>query len=178
MQLKASLVTAIACAAAMSQTAVADTLSCRAGYTHATITEGSAATVNLSAIKQIGRLCLKMADDAGKEVFDDCGALVGTVTATDAAGNPTKLSHTAVFELLQSFKTVNDTPFFGVPVDPTNPAPCAFNVGERFTEMKWGTGVFQGGALNVEAVGVVSYCPSQNKNTFVLTGEACLKLKR
>jgi len=178
MQLKTSLLTAIVCATVTSQASVAEPLSCRAGYTHATITAGSAATVNLSAIRQVGHICLKMENDAGKVVFDDCGALIGTVTATDAVGNPTRLSHTAVFELLESFKTVDDTPFFGVPVDPTDPAPCAFNVGERFTKLKWGTGVFSGGALNVEALGVVSFCPSQNKNTFVLSGDACLKLKR
>jgi hypothetical protein len=178
MQLKASLVAAIACATVMSQAAVAGPLSCSAGYTHATITDGSAATVNLSAIKQIGQLCLKMANDKGKVVFDDCGALIGTVTSTYGAGNPTSLSHTAVFELFESFKTVNDTPFLGELVDPSDPAQCAFKVGERFTELKWGTGIFKGGALNVEAVGVVSFCPSQNKNTFVLSGDACLKLKR
>lgn len=178
MQLKAPMLAAMLCATAPFQAAAVDPLTCRAGYTHATIAEGSAVTVNISEAKQVGHLCLKMVNDRNRVVFDDCGALIGTVTATDELGNPTRLSHTAVFELLQSFKTLDDEPFFGVPVDPADPAPCAFNVGERFTKLKWGTGVFQGGVLNVEAVGVISFCPLRNKNTFVLTGEACLKLRK
>lgn len=191
MQLKASLLSAIACTAVTYQAAMAEPLSCRGGHTHVTITHGSAVTANLSAIRQIGHLCVRMEDDQGKEVFNDCGALIGTVTATDTYGNPTKFSHTAAFEplaspgndksgyeRLESFKTVDDTLFFAAPVDNAGQPPCAFNVRERFTTMGWGTGVFKDGALNMEAVGVVSFCPSQNYNAFVLSGDACLKLKK
>ncbi|MCP5279135.1 MAG: hypothetical protein H6935_12345 [Thiobacillus sp.] len=158
--------------ALFGQGAWAGGLACKAGYTHVTITEGTAATVNVSETKQVGQLCLTMENDAGRVVFDDCGALIGTVTERDALGNPTKLSHTAVFELLESFKTANDTVLYAVPQ-----SECSFNVAESMTRLKWGTGVFLGGKLNAEATGMVSFCPGQNKNTFEITGEACLRLK-
>jgi hypothetical protein len=154
----------------------AGALSCKSGYTHATITKGSAVTVNVSQVKQVGQLCLTMADDHKRVVFDDCGALVGTVTATDDQGQPTKLSHTAVFELFESFKTQDDQVVYAAPVDPYDAAPCAFNIGEALTQLQWGTGPFYGGSIRASADGVVSFCPQQNRNTFVITGEACLRL--
>lgn len=158
--------------AAVSQGGVAGSLACRSGYSHVTITEGTAATVNVSETKQIGQLCLTMQNDAGRVVFDDCGALIGKVTERDALGNPTKLSHTAVFELLESFKTENDQVLYAMPL-----SDCSYQVAESMTRLKWGTGVFLGGKLNAKAEGVVSFCPGQNKNTFEITGEACLRLK-
>lgn len=158
--------------AAASQATLAADLSCRSGYTHVTITDGTVATVNVSETKQVGQICLAMVNDAGRVVFDDCGALIGTVTEKDALGNPAKLSHTAVFELLESFKTDGDQVLYGVPL-----SECSFQIGESMAKLKWGTGVFLGGQLKARADGVVSFCPGQNKNTFAITGEACLRLR-
>ncbi len=157
---------------AFSSVALAEPLTCKFGYTHVSITEGSATMINVSETKQVGQLCMTMQDDAGKVVFDDCGALIGTVTEQDDMGNPVKLSHTAVFELFESFKTVDDKVLSGEPIN-----ECSFQVSESFSKLKWGTGVFLGGKLNARADGVVSFCPGQNKNTFVITGDACLRLK-
>jgi len=176
MNLKHSLF-AVALLVIASAPANASGLTCRYGYTHATITEGTAVTVNVSQTKQVGQLCLVMEDDNGSVVFDDCGALIGTVTETDAYGQPTKLSHTAVFELLESFKTVDDQPLYSVPLGDPGSTPCAFSVGEAFTQLKWGTGIFRGGSLNATAEGTVSFCPGANRNTFEISGEACLRLR-
>jgi hypothetical protein len=173
MHLKAPLHAALACAVLLPLSATADdTLACKRGYTHVTITEGSVVTVNVSETKQVGQICLTMQNDAGRVVFDDCGALIGKVTETDGAGNPTKLSHTAVFELLESFKTENDMVLHAAPL-----SECSVQVSESLTQLKWGTGVFWGGQLAAQADGVVSFCPGQNKNVFDITGQACLRLK-
>ncbi len=159
--------------------AVAANLACRPGQTHASIADGSAVTVNLSEIKQAGQICLKLVDDRGAVAFDECGSLLGLVTGVDpATGAATSLSHKAVFDAESSFQTVQDQPLYFIPTDPTDPEPCSFLIGEAFTHLKAGTGLFQGGALNVEAQGTVSFCPGDNRNRFTLTGEACLRRGR
>ncbi len=165
------------CALLIPLSTHADPLVCGSGYTHATITDGTVVTVNVSETKQVGQLCLTMEDDNHRVVFDDCGAVIGKITESNAYGIPTKLSHTAIFELLESFKTVNDALVSAEPVAWDGAQACAFSVVERFTELQWGTGVFYRGALNAEAEGTFSFCPGQNKNTFVLTGEGCMRLK-
>jgi hypothetical protein len=176
MHLKATLLTSLLGFGLAAQPALAG-LSCDGGYTHVTIAEGStASTVNVSAVRQIGQICLTMSDDGGNTVFNDCGALIGNVTATDAAGNPTALSHTAVFELLESFKTQNDVPtILGVTGVDGSGTPCAFAVSEHMTDLKWGTGVFRGASIDATALGTLSFCPGSNRNNFVISGEACLR---
>jgi hypothetical protein len=154
-------------------TAMAGSLACNPGFTHVTISQGVVSTMNVSSSKQVGHMCLTMQDDAGRVVFEDCGALIGMVTEADGQGMPSKLSHTLIFDMKQGLQTSGDTLLYAVPL-----SACSFQVGESLTRLNWGSGVFQGGSLNVRADGVLSYCPDDNKNTLALSGEACMRLKR
>lgn len=155
----------------------AEPLACGSGLTHATITSGHAITHTVTARKQTGQICLTMADDEGHEVFNDCGTLIGMINAVDpATGTPTRLSHKAIFGMEELFQTKGDVPLYAYPTDPNDPAPCAFNIGESYTRLKTGTGVFSNGQLRVEAHGVVDECSERGSNTFDVSGEACLNL--
>ncbi len=151
-------------------------LQCATGLKHVNV-NGSVTTLNVSASKQVGQICLTLIESAsGREAFNDCGAVVGKVVATDPATGSSTLSHTAVFDLHNAFVTRNDqaqvTGVLGV--DDAG-AACAYSVVEAISEVQKGVGIFRGGSLAVTATGSVSACPNKNLNTFTLAGEACIR---
>lgn len=151
---------------------------CATGYTPATLT-GHVTTLNVSETKQVGQLCMLLKATDGRELFNDCGALVGKVTATNTTTGASTLNHTAVFELLESFQTYQDAAqITGVLDTDDEGAACAFSVTEQLTRLKWGTGIFSGATVNVIAEGSISFCPGKNLNTFQLNGQACVRSKR
>lgn len=150
-------------------------MQCGPGLTHVNV-NGSVTTLNVSDTRQVGQICLTMIRPKnGREVFNDCGALVGKVVTPVNQSGVSELKHTAVFDLRDSFVTRNDqAQITGVlAVDETN-APCAFSVVESISEIDKGTGIFRGGQIDVTATGSISFCPDQNLNTFTLQGEACV----
>lgn len=151
-------------------------LQCGTGLIHVNLS-GRVTTLNVSATKQVGQICVSLIRTAdGREVFDDCGALVGKVVSADEQAGSSTLAHTAVFDLRDMFRTRNDqAQITGVlAVDETN-APCAFSVVETISEIDKGAGIFRGGQIDVTATGSISFCPGHNLNTFTLQGEACVR---
>jgi hypothetical protein len=148
---------------------------CPTGYTAATVT-GRVTTMNISQTRQVGQICLVMTTADGREVFDDCGALVGKVTAMDAAAGTSTLNHTAVFELFESFQTNQDAAqITGVLDTDADGNPCALSVTEHMTKLRSGTGIFNGATIDVIANGSISFCPDKNLNNFQLSGQGCLR---
>lgn len=151
---------------------------CATGFVPATVT-GRVTTLNISQTKQVGQICLTMTAADGRELYDDCGALVGKVTAQDTATGASTLNHTAMFDLLDSFQTNGDVAqVTGVLATDADGAPCALSVVEHMTKLKWGTGVFSGATIDVVANGSISFCPGKNLNTFQLTGKGCVRNRR
>lgn len=151
-------------------------MQCGTGLTHVNV-NGSVTTLNVSASKQVGQICLTMIQTAnGREVFNDCGALVGKVVSADAQTGSSTLVHTAVFDLRDMFVTRNDQAQITEvqAVDDTG-APCAFSVVETISDIDKGAGMFRGGQMSVTATGNVSFCSGSNLNTFTLQGEACVR---
>lgn len=148
---------------------------CAAGYVPV-ILDGRTTTLNISATRQAGQVCLVMTKANGHEVFDDCGALVGNITSQNLETGTSTLNHTAVFELTQSFQTEGDVAqITGVLESDADGVPCAFSVTEHLTKLKWGTGVFAGATIDAVADGTISFCPGKNLNTFQLTGQVCVR---
>jgi hypothetical protein len=151
-------------------------LQCAPGQTHVNVS-GTVTTLNVSDTRQAGQVCLTLTRTAdGRETFNDCGALLGKIVAADQTGGST-LAHTAVFDLRNAFVTRNDqAQITGVlAVDETSGTPCAFSAVETISEIEKGTGLFRDGKIAVTAQGSVSFCPSNNLNTFTLQGEACVR---
>ena len=152
-------------------------MQCGTGLTHVSVS-GNVTTLNVSATKQVGQICLAMIQSAnGQEVFNDCGALVGKVVSADPQTGASTLAHTAVFDFRNMFVTKNDQAQIITPplaFDDAG-APCAFGVTETISELDKGAGIFRGGQVNITATGNISFCPSQNLNTFTLQGEACVR---
>lgn len=172
-RLSMSVLAALLCLPAVSQAQ-----QCATGFTPATVT-GRVSTMNISATKQVGQICLTMITADGREVFDDCGALLGKVTAQDLTTGASTLSHTAVFELTESFQTNQDTAqITGVIDTAPDGSPCAFSVTEHMSKLKWGTGIFNGATIDVVAEGSISFCPDKNLNTFQLNGHGCVRNRR
>ncbi|MDO9007180.1 MAG: hypothetical protein Q7U80_03065 [Thiobacillus sp.] len=151
-------------------------LQCATGLTHVNV-NGSVTTLNVSETKQVGQICVSMIRTAdGREVFDDCGAVVGKILSIDEPNQSSVLSHTALFSLRNLFVTHNDqAQITGVLAADDTGAPCAFSVVETISEIEKGTGVFRGGQIAVTATGSISFCPGKNLNTFALQGEACVR---
>ncbi len=151
-------------------------LQCASGLTHVNV-NGNVTTLNVSATKQVGQICVSMTKTAdGSEAFNDCGALLGKVVTADAQTGGSILSHTAVFDLRHMFVTRHDqAQITGVLAVDAAGAPCAFSVVESISAIEKGAGIFRGGQIGVTAVGSVSFCPDKNLNTFTLQGEACIK---
>lgn len=151
-------------------------MQCATGLTHVNV-NGNVTTLNVSATKQVGQICMTMIRSSnGSEAFNNCGALIGNVVSADLDSGSSFLAHTAVFDFRDMLVTRNDhAQIIGVvDVDETS-APCAFNVVESITEIGKGTGIFRGGQINVNAIGTISFCPGKNLNTFTLQGEACVR---
>ena len=151
-------------------------LQCGTGLTLVNV-NGSVTTLNVSDTKQVGQICVAMIRAAdGREIYNDCGALVGKVVSVDAQAGSSTLAHTAVFDLRDMFVTRNDrAQITEVQAVDDAGAPCAFGVVESITEIAKGAGIFRGGQINVMATGSVSFCPGKNLNTFTLQGEACVR---
>ena len=174
MFLKMSLPLLVALAAMPVQSNAAQ---CSAGSSPVTVS-GRVTTLNVSATKQVGQICMTMVTPDGREVFDECGAVVGKVTSSDPATGASTLNHLAAFEKADTFYTVNDAAqVTGVLSADATGVPCAFSVLEHITDLRWGTGVFQKSSMDVWAVGSVSFCPDKNLNTFQLDGQGCLPNK-
>jgi hypothetical protein len=168
-----SVIASLACLPAVSHAQ-----QCATGYTATTVT-GRVTTLNISQTRQVGQICLVMTTADGREIFDDCGALVGKVTAMDAATGASTLSHTAVFELLESFQTFQDAAqITGVLETDADGVPCALSVTEHMTKLKSGSGIFNGATIDVVADGSISFCPGKNLNTFQLNGQGCIRNRR
>ncbi len=137
---------------------------------------GRLTTINTSPTRQAGQICITLTGANGKDVFDQCGAILGTVLTSNPATGMNTLSHTAVFSDAQSFTTKNDVAqITGVVAVDAAGVPCAFNVIEKITQISSATGIFKTGAVNITAVGTVSACPTKNLNNFTLSGKACIK---
>ncbi len=137
---------------------------------------GRLTTINTSPTRQAGQICITLTGANGKDVFDQCGAILGTVLTSNPATGMSTLSHTAVFSDAQSFTTKNDVAqITGVLAVDAAGVPCAFNVIEKITQISSATGIFKTGAVNITAVGSVSACPTKNLNNFTLSGKACIK---
>jgi hypothetical protein len=151
-------------------------LQCSDGLTHVNVS-GSVTTLNVSETRQAGQICVAMTRTAdGREIFDDCGALVGKVVSADAQTGASVLAHTAVYDLRHAFVTRNDqAQITGVLAADDSGAPCAFSVIETISELDKGAGIFRGGQISVTALGQISFCPGKNLNTFTLQGEACVR---
>jgi len=168
-----SLVAALACLPAISHAQ-----QCPAGYAATTVT-GRVTTMNISQTRQVGQICLVMVTADGRELFDDCGAVVGKVTAMDTTTGASTLNHTAVFDLLDTFQTYQDVAqITGVLDTEADGTPCAFSVTEHMTKFKSGTGIFNGATIDVVADGSISACSDKNLNTFQLNGHGCIRKRR
>lgn len=151
-------------------------MQCGKGLTHVNV-NGNVTMLNVSDSKQVGQICVTLVrTENGREVFDDCGALVGKVVSADVQTGSSTLTHTAVFDLRDMFVTRNDqAQITGIlNVDETG-APCAFSVVESISEIQRGAGIFRDGQIAVTAFGSISFCPGHNLNTFTLQGEACVR---
>jgi hypothetical protein len=168
-----SLVAALACLPAISHAQ-----QCPAGYTATTVT-GRVTTMNISQTRQVGQICLVMVAADGRELFDDCGAVVGKVTSMDTTTGASTLNHTAVFDLLDTFQTNQDAAqITGVLDTEADGTPCAFSVTEHMTKFKSATGIFTGATIDVVAEGSLSACSDKNLNTFQLNGHGCIRKRR
>jgi hypothetical protein len=150
-------------------------MQCGTGLYHVKV-DGRVTTLNVSDTKQVGQICMTMTKANGHEVFDDCGALIGKIVAVDAQTGSSTLTHTAVFDLRDMFRTRNDQgQITGVlDVDETG-TPCAFSVVETISEIDRGAGIFRSATIHVTAEGSISFCPGRNLNAFTLKGEACVR---
>jgi hypothetical protein len=165
-----SVLAALACLPA-----VGHAQQCPTGYTPTTVT-GRVTTMNISQTRQVGQICLTMVTADGRELFDDCGALLGKVTSTDTTTGTSTLNHTAAFDLLESFQTQNDvTQVTGVLDADADGNPCAFSATEHMTRIRSGTGIFYGAIIDVAGEGSISFCPDKNLNTFQLSGHGCVR---
>jgi hypothetical protein len=148
---------------------------CPTGTTPVSVT-GSVTTLNVSETKQVGQICLTLTTAGGREVFDDCGALIGKVTSVDTNTGTSTLNHAAMFDEMESLRTVQDVAqTTGLLETDANGIPCAMSIHEHMTNLHWGTGIFARATLDVFADGIMSFCPDKNLNTYQLTGQGCVR---
>jgi len=168
-----SVLAALACLPAVSQAQ-----QCPAGYTATTVT-GRVTTMNVSQTRQVGQICLTMVTADGRELFDDCGALLGKVTSSDTSTGASTLNHTALFDHFEAFQTQNDAnQVTGVLDVDADGSPCAFSVIEHMTKIRSGSGIFQGAIIDVVGEGSISFCPDKNLNAYELKGQGCVRRHR
>ena len=151
-------------------------LQCDAGLHHVKIS-GNVTTINVSSTKQVGQICVTMIRSSnGREVFNDCGALIGNVVSADLQAGSTILKHTALFDMRDMLVTRNDyAQITGIQnVDETG-TPCSFNMVESINDIEKGAGIFRDSKMNVTASGTISFCPGNNLNLLTLQGEACVR---
>lgn len=131
-------------------------------------------TTNVSPTTQVGTIRLDLVNSAGERVFKETGDLVGTITGGGIAF--TLLSHTANFSG-SSFVTVADRAIItGVRTVDDQGIPCSFFIDETISNIATGTGFFSNvQSVNIKADGYISFCPAENENQFVLSGEVCVR---
>jgi len=147
--------------------------------TTAVAVSGRATTVNLSQTKQVGQICLTLTAADGRELFDDCGAMIGKVVGTEADSGTPVVADTAVFDLLDSFQsTPHAAQVTAVLQTDADGNPCSLTTSEHTTALQYGTGIFAGATVDVFANGSVNFCPGHNLDTYQLTGQACVRTRR
>jgi len=151
-------------------------MQCDAGLHHVKIS-GNVTTLNVSSAKQVGQICITMIGSAnGREVFNDCGALIGKVVSADVQAGTSILKHTALFNMRDMLVTRNDhAQITGIQDVDEAGTPCAFDVVESINEVEKGAGIFRDSKMNVSASGTISFCPGNNLNLLTLQGEACVR---
>ena len=139
---------------------------------------GRITTINTSPTRQAGQICVTLTKASGQDVFDQCGALLGTVVTSNQQTGSTTLNHTALFSKRQAFTTRNDVAqITGIQAVDASGVPCAFSVVEKINRITWSTGLLQTCAVDITAVGTTSTCADKNINTLTLTGKVCIKEK-
>lgn len=149
-------------------------LSCESG--NRANLSGRVTTINTSPTRQAGQICLTLTNAKGKEVFDQCGAILGNVVSSDPQTGTSIINHTVMFSKNEAFTTQNDVAqITGVTAVNDTGVPCGFSVVEKISKVNWSSGIVAAGAVDISARGTVSSCPSNNVNNFTLSGEVCLK---
>lgn len=137
---------------------------------------GRVTTVNISPTRQAGQICLTLTNAKGKEVYDQCGAIIGNVVSSDPQTGRSILNHTVMLSRNAGFTTQNDAAqITGVVAVNDSGVPCAFSVVEKISKVNWSSSMVAAGAVDINARGTVSACPSNNMNNFALSGEVCLR---
>lgn len=140
---------------------------------------GRVTTVNISPTRQAGQICLTLTNAHGKEVYDQCGAIIGNVVSTDPQTGTSILNHTVVLSRTEAFTTLNDAAqITGVVAVDESGVPCAYRVVEKISKINWSSSIVDTGTVDITARGTVSACSSNNMNNFALSGEVCLQKKR
>lgn len=135
---------------------------------------GTIDTINLSETIQVGQIHLVLTDLGGGEVFADTGGILDQISGAQPDGT-VLLKHYVCFNNNDCLRTYKDQATLTPAANPL----CADNSVGRFDVMEIvshtrGKGFFKGIEAAIEANGTVSYCPEDNGNHFVLTGEACV----
>jgi hypothetical protein len=140
---------------------------------------GNVTTLNLTPKQQTGQICIKLLDARGKEVLNQCGAIIGNVQSLDTTTGSSVLNHIVVLNNLQAFTTQNDaTQITAVTEVDNSGTPCAFSIAEKITNISWSSGVLLAGSADILALGTLSACPDKNLNVFSLSGQACIRKNR
>jgi hypothetical protein len=148
---------------------------CPRGTSPVTVT-GRVTSINVASNKQMGHICLTLTNSDGREVFDDCGALLSKIVSVDAATGTSVVYDTSLFDSLDAYRSApHSAQVINVLETDADGVPCAITVQERTTELQWGSGIFAGATLDVVADGTISFCPTKNLNNFQLAGEGCVR---
>ena len=157
---------------------IASAQQCPRGMMPVSVT-GHATTINLSATKNVGQICITLTTADGREIFDDCGAVVGKVRATDPATGTSILNHTVAFDMMNAFWTQGDVAQVTAVLETdADGSPCAMSVSEHMTDVKFGSGLFTHATMDVYSDSNISFCPGKNLNTSSLKGQACIATRR
>jgi len=151
---------------------------CAVGTTPVSVT-GRVTTLNISATKSVGQICVTLTAADGREVFEDCGALVGKVISSDPATGTNMVTDTALFDMMNSFHSApHVAQITGVLETDADGNPCSVSISEHTTNLLSGTGIFAHVSLDVYANGSVTFCPGKNLNILQLNGQGCVKTRR
>lgn len=135
---------------------------------------GNVSTVNISPIQQQGQISLMFtAVRGGAVLFSDHGSINGQMVAK--RGVRSRLNHQMIFSSGESLNTFNDVAITKLPAVAyeSDGTPCAYNVVESINNFS-GSGRFRDIKGAIVAEGTISFCSSNNQNTFILSGLVCL----
>ncbi|BCX89342.1 hypothetical protein MIN45_P1714 [Methylomarinovum tepidoasis] len=135
---------------------------------------GTIDTINLSQTIQVGQIHMVLTDLGGSEVFAGTGGIMGQIRGIKPDGT-VLLNHYICFDSSDCLMTRKDRATLMPAANPlcVDGSVGRFEVVEIVSRTK-GKGFFKGIEAAIEANGTVSYCPENNGNHFVLTGEACV----